>query len=199
MTRLHLLATSFCAFFFAALHAPALTVVPRDFDQLVARADTVFRGQVTTKNSLWIGAGEMRHIATQVTFRVAETYKGEVKVEQTLEFAGGTVGDATVQIPGVPQFEVGEDAVLFVVGNGKQFCPLVGIHQGRFHVRKDATTNTERIFTEEGYPVVDPAELGQVDETGAPRLRRYAEAKTSGITAETFKANILAKVAALAH
>ncbi len=147
---------------------PALTVVARDFDQLVARAETVFKGVVAHEESLWVGAGQTRHIATRVTFQVAETYKGEVLPEQTLEFVGGTVGGTTMSIPGVPRFEVGESAVLFVVGNGKQFCPLVGIHQGRFHVRTDAETGVERIFTDEGDPVVGPAELGQFDEKGGP-------------------------------
>lgn len=196
MTRLALFAACFWFLLNSALPLHALTVVPRDLDQLVSRADTVFKGEVIRSESLWLGAGETRHIATRVTFRVAETYKGGVAAEQTLEFVGGTVGGATMQIPGVPRFEVGQSAVLFVVGNGKQFCPLVGVHQGRFHVRKDEATGQERVYTDEGYPVVDPAELGQVDDKGTPRLSRFAGTGTPAITAETFKAGILARVAA---
>ena len=196
MKRFVLLVACLGLFLPGALPLHALTVVTRDFDQLVARADTVFKGAVIQKESLWIGEGETRHIATRVTFQVAETYKGPAAAQQTLEFVGGTVGDATMQIPGVPQFEVGQCAVLFVVGNGKQFCPLVGIHQGRFHVRRDDATGQERVFTDEGFPVVDPTQLGKVDGMGAPLLRRYVGTGTPAITAETFKAGILAKVAA---
>ena len=199
MTRLALLAVSLWLLVVSASPLSALTVVPRDFDQLVTRAELVFKGAVSRKESLWVGAGETRHIATRVTFQVAETYKGESSTEQTLEFVGGTVGDTTLQIPGVPQFEVGQNAVLFVVGNGKQFCPLVGIHQGRFHVRKDEATGAERIFTDEGDPVVDTAELGRVDEKGVPLLHRYAGTSAQAITAETFRANIVTKVTTLAR
>ena len=177
---------------------PALTVIPRDFDELVARADTVFRGAVADKTSLWVGTGQTRHIATRVTFRVDETYKGDAAARQTLEFVGGTVGDTTLEIPGLPKFEVGQTVVLFVVGNGVQFCPLVSVQQGRFHVVKDRATGSERVFTDDGLPVADTADLGRFDDMGVPCLKRKAEAGAVGMTADDFKSAILRKVAALA-
>ena len=175
--------------------AQALTVIPRSFDELVARADTVFKGEVVASNSLWVGAGATRHIATRVTFRVDETYKGGAAAQQTLEFVGGTVGDTTLEIPGVPRFEVGQAAVLFVVGNGTQFCPLVGVYQGRFHVVKDATTGVERVFTDDGLPVADTADLGQSDEAGVPRLKHSADARVPGMTIGDFRSEILRRLA----
>ena len=175
----------------------AITTIPRDFDQLVARADTVFRGTVTARASRWVGAADTRHIATFVTFQVQETYKGAPSSEQTLRFLGGTVGDDTLEVPDLPRFTVGQTAVLFVVGNGRQFCPLVGVAQGRFHVVKDAATGQERVLTDDRSPVVDTREIGQFDETGVPRLRRYAAAGTPAMTADAFRAEILGKVAAL--
>ena len=118
------------------------------------RADAVFRGEVVATRALWVGSTpETRHIATRVTFRVHEAYKGNAAAMETLEFAGGTVDGKTLTVPGVPQFSVGQVAVLFVVGQGKQFCPLVGIAQGRFHVVKDATTGTERVPDERRRPI----------------------------------------------
>ncbi len=176
----------------------AITVVPRDLDQLVQRADTVFKGEVIAKQARWAGdTPETRHIATRVTFRVRETYKGNAVPVATLEFAGGTVDGKTLAVPGVPQFSVGQVAVLFVVGQGRQFCPLVGIAQGRFHVVKDAATGTERILTDDGGPLVSTAEIGQVDETGAPRVKHYPGTSVQAMAADTFKAEILGKVAAL--
>ncbi len=46
----------------------AMTVVARDFDQIVTRADTIFKGTVTSKMSEWTGEGNTRHIVTFVTF-----------------------------------------------------------------------------------------------------------------------------------
>lgn len=175
----------------------ALTVLTRDFDELVARADTVFKGTVTAKDSQWTGEGSARHIVTFVTFHVEETYKGAPAADQTLRFLGGTVGGKTLSVPDMPTFEVGQKGVMFVVNNGKQFCPLVGIGQGRFHVVKDSLTGRERVFTDEHLPVVSTGEIGKVDEAGVPRLKRHAQTGAQAMAADDFRAEILGKVAAL--
>ena len=177
--------------------ARALTTIPRDFDELVARADTVFKGTVSAQTSQWVGQNENRHIVTFVTFQVEETYKGTPAGTQTLRFLGGTVGNDAMEVPDLPKFTVGQKAVLFVVNNGKQFCPLVGITQGRFRVVTEAATGRERVFTEDGSPVVNTAEIGKVDAAAAPRLKRDAGTGAAPITADDFRSQILGKVAAL--
>ena len=179
--------------------ARAITTIPRSFDELVARADTVFKGTVTGQSSRWIGEGARRHIDTFVTFQVQETYKGTPATEQTLRFAGGTVGDDTMEVPDLPKFTVGQKAVLFVVNNGKQFCPLVGVTQGRFRVVTEATTGRERVFTEGGSPVVRTAQLGKEDETGGPRVKSEDLPAAQAMTAEDFRSEILGKVATLSR
>ena len=167
--------------------AHAITTVPRDFDALVQRADTVFKGTVTDKVSRWTGAAENRHIVTFVTFRVEETYKGASAPEQKLRFLGGTVGDDTLEVPDMPQFEMGQRAVLFVVNNGKQFCPLVGIRQGRFHVVRDEATGRDRVLNDDRTPLRRTADLGQEPHQGST--------ETQAITAEDFRSEILGKAA----
>ena len=175
--------------------ARALTVVPRSFDELVARADIVFKGTVVHVNPQWIGEGQSRRIVTFVTFQVDETYKGAPERNQTLRFLGGTVDGTTLEVPDMPVFAVGQRAVLFVTGNGRQYCPLVGVQQGRFHVSRDGA-GVERVTTNDGSPLVDTAELGQFDAEGKPTLHRYAALGRPGMTADSFKAEILGKVAA---
>ena len=182
-----------------ALPARALTTVARDFDQLVTRADTVFKGTVSAKTSRRTGEGADRHIVTLVTFQVEETYKGTAAPFQTLRFLGGTVGAETMEVPDLPRFEVGQKAVLFVVGNGKQFCPLVGVAQGRFQVVRDEATGRERVFTNEGSPVVSTSEIGKLDEAGGLRLRGDVQAAAPAMTTEDFRSEIAGKVAALRH
>ena len=191
------IAVSLLFLFIATPTTRAITAIARDFDQLVTRADTVFKGTVTAKSSLWTGEGEQRHIVTFVTFHVEETYKGASAAEQTLRFLGGTVGDDTMEVPDLPKFETGQRAVLFVVNNGKQFCPLVGVAQGRFHVVHDDASGRDRVFTNEGLPVVDTAEIGQLDASGVPKLQRYAHTGTPALSSEDFKAAVLGKVAVL--
>src|SRR4051812_29253111 len=106
MNRINL-RTTFSAvllLFLVACSSRAMSVVPRDFDQLVARADTVFRGTVTDQRCLWKGEGRTRRIMTLVTLRVEETFKGEAAVVQTIELLGGSVGNQRIEIPGMPKF-----------------------------------------------------------------------------------------------
>ena len=197
MNRLSIIFCGLFALLVSLSAAEAITTVTRDFDQLVARADTVFKGEVTTKTSQWVGEGPARHIVTFVSFRVEETYKGQAANEQTLRFLGGTVGSETMEVPDMPRFEVGQKTVLFVVGNGKQFCPLVGIAQGRFQVTKESITGEDRVFTNDGSPLVDTKEIGQSDKAGVPRLKRDAPPSAQAMTAEQFRSEILGQVAAL--
>ena len=180
-----------------ATSALALTAIERDFDGLVARAETIFKGTVTAQESLWTGEGPNRHIVTRVTFQVLDTYKGAAASSQTLEFLGGTVAGVTLAVPDMPKFALGETAVLFVVGNGVQLCPLVGAYQGRFPVQRDAATASgERVFTHDGNPVVDTALVGQTNETtGAPKLRAYRNSgANSAVSSDAFKEAITAKL-----
>ena len=200
MKRLFSLILCLVAFLLTLPAADAITTIPRDFDQLVTRADTVFKGTVASTTSQWIGEGSNRHIVTFVRFQVEETYKGTPATEQTLRFMGGTVGDETMAVPDMPQFQTGQTAVLFVVNNGKQFCPLVGVAQGRFRVVRDTATGRERIFTDARRPVVKTADLGQTEPAETTGQRQIeAEAASPAMTAEDFRAAILAKVATPGH
>ncbi len=152
--------------------ARALTTVTRDFEGLVARAETIFRGTVVDRESLWVGEGPARHVATRVTFQVQETLKGAAAPSQTLEFLGGSVAGKTMRVPGVPQFAPGEKVILFVVGNGVQVCPLVGAFQGRFAVERDAATGKERVLGHDGRPVTRAEDIGR----GAEAILSHEEA-----------------------
>ena len=180
----------------AGLVAPAsaLTVAPRDFDGLVSHAEIIFKGTVVAQTSLWTGGGSTRQIVTRVTFQVAETYKGTAASPQTLEFLGGTVDGQTLLVPGLPKFVIGETAVLFVVGNGQQICPLVGAFQGRFHVRKDAATALERIYAHDGSPVMDTTRIGDAGKAKTDAASPAAVAAESPLPADTFRQRIAEKL-----
>lgn len=174
--------------------AGAMSVVPRNFDQLVARADTVFKGIVVQQRCVWKGEGETRRIMTLVTFRVDETYKGKAVATQVIELLGGIVDDQGLDVPGMPTFSIGESYVLFVVNNGRQICPFVGIQQGLFRVKREQGTNAERIYTSELEPVRDTAELDKVNATGASLSNRPLSLGAKAITATEFRDQIVQKV-----
>jgi len=139
--------------------APTSVVAPT-FDELVARAESVFLGRVVALRSTWVDSRAGRAIVTDVTFAIERTVKGTVYAERSREFLGGTIGDGTLRVSGMPEFHVGDRDVLFVSETGRPVSPLVGFMYGRFRVVRDARTGTELVRTHDGRP------LGSVDEVG---------------------------------
>jgi hypothetical protein len=119
------------------------TVIPPDFKTLVGRADVIFDGEVTQVRSAWVGEGDQRRIKSYITFNLLKVLKGKPESPYVLTLLGGTVGNVTMQIEDVPKFSVGDRNLLFVVNNGKQFCPLVGIMHGYYHIKKDNASGGE--------------------------------------------------------
>jgi hypothetical protein len=140
-------------------------VIPPTFDQLVQQAELIFQGTVTGVRSAWEGEGAQRHINTYVTFQIAENVKGDAGTSYTIRMLGGTVGDETMEVTDTPKFHVGDRDILFVEHNNKQFVPLVGINNGRFHVQRDEQTGRDIILNGEGEPVRDLTKLGREEES----------------------------------
>lgn len=130
--------------------AKAMVVVQRDFPELVARAEQIVVGTVTdiTQGTDALGT------ATFVTFSDLTVLKGDVGNTLTLRFYGGDSGGVVTHISDMPAFAAGDRAVLFVAGNGRAVCPLVGVWQGRFHVRLDAQRQTDIVETNDRTPLV---------------------------------------------
>src|SRR5262249_54179244 len=92
-------------------------------------------------------------VFTLVTFSDLTVLKGDAGATLTLRLYGGSSGGVTVEIPDMPTFTRGQREVLFVSGNNRDLCPLVGVWQGRFHVRFDAARAAEVIDDNGGNPV----------------------------------------------
>jgi hypothetical protein len=152
--------------------ATAMVVVKRDFPELVARADAIVVGTVRRIEQ---GADPSGAPATFVTFSDLTVLKGEVGESLTLRFFGGAEGDVVTFIPDMPTFTVGERDAVFVAGNGRDVCPLVGIWQGRFRVRFDAERGTDIVEDSNRTPVV-----GRI---GRRLLRSPSPASTAGSSA----------------
>ena len=120
-----------------AVPAQATTVIPPGFDQLVAQADYVVRAVVVSVTSELHAEGPHRHIMTKVELDVREVISGTPPQPLVLQLLGGKVGDEEMVVDGVPKFKVGDEDILFVHGNGRQFCPLVALMYGRFPIKRD--------------------------------------------------------------
>lgn len=141
--------------------AAATTVDPVDLDALVRQSDAAALVEVVAVRSAWVGVNETRRIATFVRVRPVEVLKGEMPAETELDFTGGTVGADTLRVSGMPQFAVGQREVLFIQGNGRMVCPLVGFWHGRVAVRKTPADATERVYLNDGRPLTDVSLVGR--------------------------------------
>jgi hypothetical protein len=144
---------------FAASARPTTIIAPT-FQELVARAEQVVVAQVAARRSTWVSSRSGRAIVTDVTFLIERTIKGSVYTERALEFLGGTVGDDTLEVDGMPEFRVGDRDVLFIRDSGRPASPIVGFMYGRFRIVRDGVTGVETIRTHDGRPLASLADVG---------------------------------------
>lgn len=181
--------------------AHALTVNVPSFTELVAKAELIARTEV-------IGVRSQRQpsptgqpiIVTIVTFKVEERLKGSSPEQFEFTQLGGQVADEGLQIAGLPTWQMGDRDIVFVAGNGKVVCPLVGIPHGRFWI---VTTGTsEYVARSDGSALVSTddvsAPLGQphpADPT-APKAAGAAEPLTVAAFAAAVRAELTRAAAA---
>ena len=108
-------------------------VIPMSFTEIATAADTIVVAEAIDSRAEWVTTGALRTIVTRVTFRVTNTLKGTERLLLPLEFLGGTVDGVGHTVSGVPTFDIGDRAVLFVSGE-RAASPIVGHMQGRFPI-----------------------------------------------------------------
>jgi hypothetical protein len=156
LRRLLLVSAALASLVAWPLHATSVT--PPTFPALVDRAGSVFRGEVIAQRAELVTRGADRAIFTHVTFRVVEVLKGTPAAVVTLEFLGGTVGELTLDVAGMPQFTVGRQEIVFVENAGPQICPLVAMSFGRYRIQRDAA-GTEFVARDNGAPLISVDEI----------------------------------------
>jgi len=173
----------------------ATTVEPPTFPDLVGDADSIYQGRVKSVESRRVERAEGSIIKTYVTLVVDQALKGSEQSEVILEFLGGTVGDETLSVSGMPKFVVGGEEILFVQKNGRQFCPLVAMMHGRYRVERDAT-GRRYVARENRAPLLDEGEVAlpmkeSVSPTAGNRARALSPAAfAERITSEKRRASI---------
>jgi hypothetical protein len=156
------------ALLLAALAAPAhaTTVTEKNLTDLCKEADMVFVGRVVSVESRWHDAPH-KSIETVVRFAVTQPLYGVHDSDVTLTFSGGEVEGLRQVIAGMPQFQPGEDVLLFA-SNKPSMSPIIGFHQGCFRVVDG--DNGAVVLNADGLPVTADgrALVNQKRENGAP-------------------------------
>lgn len=183
----------------AAGPAHATTVVPPRFDELVAEAEVIVRAtpvaRETRRETAPDGTAILR---TYVTLAVERTLKGPATERLTLAFLGGELGDEAMTVRGAPRLEPGATDYVFIAGNGRVFCPLVGLGHGRFRVLRDGAGGREYLARENHEPLTDLSEVGLPLDPAAATLpilaARATERRARALAPTAFEAAITAEL-----
>jgi hypothetical protein len=175
----------------------ATTVIAPEFDELVSKADYVVRATVKSVSSAWRDQHGERNIYTQVELKVKEVVAGTPPSPVVLEVLGGQVGDQVLEVDGVPQFNVGEEGIFFVQGNGVQFCPLVAVMHGNYRIKHDGANNRDFVARDDGSPLESEQEVSQPMKSARVRSSNTQAAK--GLSPDEFITKIRASRQAAAQ
>jgi hypothetical protein len=124
-----------------ALSAHATTMVPMYLDDLTAVSQTVAYGKVIASRVEWDEGHTLLY--TVYTVVPVEYLKGRLGASFELREPGGDLGDVGMMIAGVPRFETGEEAVLFVWTDPKGYHQVSAFEQGAVGITIDQATGAK--------------------------------------------------------
>ena len=116
----------------AALPAPALTVLPAAFEELVRESVAVVHGRVRDVRGHW--TADRRTIESTVTLEVYGAFKGAETDTATFVVPGGEAGGRMLVMPGAPTFRAGDEVVVFLRGRAPSLPQPVGLSLGVYRV-----------------------------------------------------------------
>src|SRR3954470_8657952 len=123
---------------FLATTVYATTVQRLGLEDLVKRARTIVVGKVTNSRTYW--TPDRKLILTDYTIQVDENIKGSSSRTVAVTSIGGRIGDVELHVSGMPSFQQGENAVVFIEESaGRQV--VLGLGQGKFTVTNGEVIN----------------------------------------------------------
>lgn len=148
-------------------HNPVGAEKAGELGALAEQSNLVIRGRVAKVEYKLSepGEGEGAIPVTFVTYQVGDVLRGKPSGETfTMRFVGGSDGmGGFLEVSGVPQFQEGDEDLLFIAGNGEQGCPLVLCEWGRFRILHSGVYNAK------GSPVRAVRQKNAVARGPAPR------------------------------
>lgn len=116
------------------LAAQATLLVYMSDEDLTARADAVVQGEVLSVESY--RDARLNRVFRRVTVGVHEYLKGQGPSEVLVRVAGGVLGELEYRVLGAPQFEVGEQVVLYLEARADT-NGVIGMAQGKLRITTD--------------------------------------------------------------
>lgn len=128
--------------------AHATLVQALALEEMIDAADLVFIGTVESVEARW--NSDRTGVFTFVTFKDLDLLKGSVEgggKTYTVRIDGGEIPGEVSQVQdGAPTYRKGERSLLFLTGNLRFTCPIVGVRQGNFQVVRDTATGEDLLY-----------------------------------------------------
>jgi len=116
----------------------ATVLVPAEFHEIVSGSQVIVYGRVTAVRAEW--SDDRSRIDTLVTVMAGSYLKGGPGSTVTFRVPGGQIGRYRNVMIGAPQFQAGEEAVLFLSASGPSIAHIFGLSQGLYRVKVDSRT-----------------------------------------------------------
>lgn len=171
----------------------ATTVRAPQFAELVNGSDYVVRARVKALAAHTEQRGPRTVVVTRMELEVLEVVAGTPPQPLVLTMLGGEADGIGMRIAGAPKFAVGDEDVLFVQGNGRNFSPLYALMHGRYPVMKDGA-GREYVARSNRVPLSDVAEVAMpLVEGPVATLQARAKSTASAMTPAEFIQRIRAQ------
>ncbi len=157
--------------------APATTFERLTVGRLARTAQVIVRARCVSNFPQWKG-GE---IWTITAFEPIELWKGSASGQLEVRLIGGTFGNITSNVSGVPRFRPGEDVILFLEPVSPGGYSVESWVQGTFRVRHDPKTG-------DSFVTQDTASFSTFD----PKSRTFATTGIRSVKIEQFRAQVAA-------
>lgn len=116
----------------------ATTLVRMNLDDLAAESQTVVYARIAASRTEW--SEDHKVILTIYTVEPLDYLKGQLGPSFELRELGGEKDGLRMNVPSVPVFSVGQEAVLFVWTDRQGRHQATGFEQGALDVRSDPAT-----------------------------------------------------------
>jgi hypothetical protein len=153
----------------AALAVSAATLERMSVAKMTQAAQLVVRARCVANSTAW-DSGE---IWTFTSFAVEDAWKGApsgAAQQLTVRLLGGSMGNLTSTVSGVPRFRPGEEVILFLQTTARGDYSIVSWVQGTFRIHRDARSGAEIVVQDTAaFDTYDPA-TRQFDAEGIRNL-----------------------------
>jgi hypothetical protein len=154
--RLHRLLRWIPAGLLLAAPVLATTVQKMELPQLVSASDNIVQGRVESAEARF----ESNRIYTYVSIVVDEPLKGERRRAVLLKQPGGTLGARRTWIAGMPQFNPGDEVIVFLRDRRDGTFDVTGLNQGKYDI-----VGNLAVANVSGVAILDP-KTGLISDSG---------------------------------